>query len=125
MSAPSNPLHILLADDETSVTTSVSFVLKNAGHSVDIVHDGQEAFELLQKSPDEYQLLITDHLMQKVSGLELVQKLGKTKFHGRIFVLSAYLTGDLETSYRKMGVSHFMDKPFDVADLRNAVALDA
>ena len=60
-----------------------------------------------------------------MSGLELVQKLGKTNFHGRIFVLSAYLTGELVASYRQMGVSHFVDKPFDVADLRNAVALVA
>jgi len=120
-----NPLHILLADDETSTTTAVSFVLKKAGHHVDVVHDGGDALELLKKSPDEYQLLITDHLMEKVSGLELVQKLGKTNFHGRIFVLSAYLTGELVASYRQMGVSHFVDKPFDVADLRNAVALVA
>ena len=119
----SNPLNILVADDEESTTTVVSYILKNAGHSVDVVKDGQDALDILKKSPDKYQILITDHLMQKVSGLELVERLHQTKFHGRIVVLSAVVESGLESSYRKNGVNQFISKPFDVAELRNAVAL--
>ena len=121
----SNPLHILLADDESDTTTVVSYILKREGHRVDVVHNGREALELIKNSPEEYQLLITDHLMKELSGLELVEKLKKTPFHGRILVLSAYISSGLETSYRKIGVNQFVNKPFDLAELRNAVALSA
>jgi CheY-like chemotaxis protein len=77
---------------------------------------------MLKQNPDRYQVLMTDHLMDKVSGLELVDQLRKTSFQGKIVVLSAYLTGDLEASYRKFGADKFISKPFDLADLRNAVA---
>ena len=113
---------ILLADDETSTTEPVSFVLRRSGHSVDVVHDGEDALSALKNNPDRYQILMTDHLMNKVSGLELVDKLRKTNFHGKIVVLSAFLTGELEASYRKFGANKFISKPFDLADLRNAVA---
>src|ERR1700733_7017996 len=113
-------MNILLADDETSTTEPVSFVLRRSGHAVDVVHDGEEALSTLKQHPERYQILVTDHLMNKVSGLELVDKLRKTKFHGRIVVLSAFLTGELEASYRKFGAEKFISKPFDIADLRNA-----
>ncbi len=116
MQQVSNPLNILLADDETSTTAAVSYVLKRVGHRVDVVHDGQAALELIKKSPEEYHLLITDHLMQNLSGLELAEKVVKTTFHGRILVLSAYVSKDLETSYRKFGITQFVNKPFDIVE---------
>jgi len=120
-----NPLNILLADDESATIATVSFILKRAGHKVAVAHDGQEALEMLKQSPHEFHVLITDHAMQNVSGLELVEKLHETPFRGRVIVLSAYLTKDLESSYRAHGVSHFINKPFDLGELRDAVALIA
>lgn len=115
-------MNILLADDETSTTEPVSFVLRRSGHDVDVVHDGEDALSALKKNPERYQVLVTDHQMHKVSGLELVGQFRKANFHGRIVVLSAFLTGELEASYRKCGADKFISKPFDLADLRNAVA---
>ncbi|HWB58096.1 MAG TPA: response regulator [Chthoniobacteraceae bacterium] len=115
-------MNILLADDETSTTEPVSFVLRRSGHDVDVVHDGEDALSALKKNPDRYQLLVTDHLMNKISGLELVDLVRKTNFRGKIVVLSAFLTGDLEASYRKLGADRFISKPFELADLRRAVA---
>lgn len=115
-------MNILLADDETSTTEPVSFVLRRSGHAVDVVHDGEEALTAVKEHPDRYQVLVTDHLMRKLSGLELVSKLRKTKFSGKIVVLSAFLTGELEATYRKYGADIFVSKPFDLSELRNAVA---
>ena len=113
---------ILLADDETSTTEPVSFVLRRSGHDVDVVHNAEDVLTALKKNPDRYQVLVTDHLMQNITGLELVDKLRKTNFHGKIVVLSAFLTGELEASYRKFGADKFISKPFDLAELRNAVS---
>ena len=114
-------LNILVVDDELPVTESLRAVLKNAGHSVDAVHDGEDALARLREVPDHYQILITDHLMRKVSGLEFLVQLPLNGFHGKIIVLSGYLTLELDAKYRALGVDKIMKKPFDVEELRRAV----
>ncbi len=113
--------NILAADDEKSVTTSVSFVLKRAGHAVDVVSDGSDALARIAERPGHYHILITDHLMVKVSGLELLSHLRKAGFHGKIIVLSGNLTTQLEEEYRKLGADKFIHKPFELEELRHAV----
>jgi CheY-like chemotaxis protein len=117
-----SPLNILVADDEKSTAKASCYILEHAGHKVDVVHDGQEALELLKNNPDKYQLLITDHSMPKMSGLQFVENLLPTQFHGRIVVFSGYLTEDVECSFRNLGVRHFLKKPFDLKQLPNLAA---
>ncbi len=91
---------ILIVDDEAATAASVSFVLKHSGHTVDVVTDGEEAFSRITQHPNRYRVVITDHAMMKVSGLELAERLRKINFEGRIVVLTAYLSWNLERSYR-------------------------
>ncbi len=114
-------LHILVADDEKSVTTSVAFVLKRAGHTADVVHDGDEALDRITKQPGHYHILITDHVMVKMSGLELLAQLRKANYHGKIIVLSGNLTAQLEEEYRGLGAEKIIHKPFELFELRKAV----
>lgn len=113
--------NILVADDEKSVTTSVSLVLKRAGHVVDAVPDGEDAYAKIIQDPVRYQILITDHLMVKVSGLELVARLQKSDFRGKILVLSGNLTAQIEEAYHKLGIQKIIHKPFELSELRDAV----
>jgi CheY-like chemotaxis protein len=114
-------LNILVVDDEKSTVISVAFVLRHCGHAVDTVSDGGEALARLKEKAMHYHILITDHAMLQVSGLELVAALRTTGFRGKIVVLSAFLTRELRESYTTLGVDRFIAKPFDLADLRKAV----
>jgi len=114
-------LNILVVDDEKAVTSSVRVVLKALGHVVDVLHDGDEALEMLLESPDQYQILITDHHMCRLSGLQLLQGLQGGAFKGKVAVLSGYLTADLESQYRSLGADKILRKPFELDELRNAV----
>jgi CheY-like chemotaxis protein len=66
--------NILVADDDRIVRRIVVAKLTGLGYNVDQVEDGQEALEFLEKGgvPD---LLITDSLMPRMSGLELVRSI--------------------------------------------------
>src|SRR6266700_645735 len=64
---------ILVADDETHILHVVSLKLRNAGFNVITAQDGQEARELAQQETPE--LIIPDHHMPQLSGLELCQRL--------------------------------------------------
>ena len=65
--------HILLVDDDHYVRDLHVGVLIRSGYEVDAAGDGVEAWRVLNE--DRYDLLITDHQMPWVTGLELIQKL--------------------------------------------------
>ena len=94
--APVNspPFNILLAEDERSVAFSISFALKADGHTIEIVSDGEEALSELTRKPGAFDLLITDHSMPRMNGMELVRRLRDTAFRGKIVVLSAHLSAE-------------------------------
>jgi CheY-like chemotaxis protein len=115
-------LNVLVADDEKSTAMAVCYILGQAGHKVDVVHDGPGALEILKASPGHYQILITDHRMLTMTGLDLVEELKKTKFRGKIIVFTGYITEELEDSYRELGVTHFFNKPLDLRRLPHLVA---
>lgn len=117
----SAPLNILLAEDERSVAFSISFALKAAGHRIEIVADGEQAFADLTAKPEAFDVLITDHSMPRMNGMELVRRLRDTAFRGRIVVLSAHLSAETRAAYVELGVDLMIPKPFDVHQLRAAI----
>jgi DNA-binding response OmpR family regulator len=114
-------MNILLVDDEESVTALLKMVLMSMGHFVDAVHSVEDALSKLTGSPDRYHLLITDHKMPKVSGLELVKQLRVKTFKGKILVLTGYLTPELKSEYLALGVDRILEKPFNRNELRTTI----
>jgi len=115
---PAHPLNILLAEDERPVAFSISFALKGDGHKIEIVSDGEEALSELKRKPDAFDVLITDHSMPRMNGIELVKRLRESGFRGRIAVLSAHLSEETRAAYLALGVDTMIPKPFDVHELR-------
>ena len=114
-------MNILVVDDELPITSSIKAVLKKSGHAVDSVCNGAEALTRLAELPNHYHILIVDHAMPKVLGLELMVHLPVNTFSGGIIVLSGFLTPELEAKYLALGADRIMQKPFDVHELRKAI----
>jgi len=64
---------ILICDDEPHIALAVSMKFRNAGFEVLSARNGQEAWELILKSPPH--LLITDCTMPRMDGLELCRRI--------------------------------------------------
>lgn len=109
---------MLYADDMRELRQLLEIVLGRDGHKVDSVADGHLAFELIQKDPKAYDVVITDHHMPTISGLELVAKLREIKFPGKIIVFSSELSTAVDASYRSHKVDHILPKPIFPSDLR-------
>lgn len=116
-----SPLNILLAEDEKSVAFSIVFALKPEGHRIQIVADGGQALASIRVDPDTFDLLITDHSMPGMNGVELVQQLRQQSFRGKIIVLSAHLSPENRAAYEALGVDAMVSKPFDVHQLRATI----
>jgi len=70
---PNPTRHILVVDDEPCIREICTEVLIQQGYHVDTAGDGAAAWQALNS--DSYDLLVTDHNMPKVSGVELLKKL--------------------------------------------------
>lgn len=93
---------ILLAEDEAVLRSQVEQLLQTVGHEVVAVEDGQQALEALEAEPNGFDLVLTDVLMPRVSGVDLVQALD-----GRIpaVILSGFLA-DTASSVNELAARH-------------------
>ncbi len=110
-----NMSRILLVDDEPSILSVLSTLLKTEGYDVEPVNDGEKAKELL--ASDDFDLLLSDIRMAPVNGLELL-KIARGKKHPlTTIMLTAY--GSVETAIDalKLGAFDFVTKPFKVDEL--------
>lgn len=114
----SKHLNILVVDDEFGTRASLGVVLALAGHHAVFANDGDVALNLFDSTEVPFDLIITDHAMARVSGLDLVRSLRERGFAGEIVVLTAYAGRIEEEEYRKLEVAGIMGKPFDIAELR-------
>ncbi len=64
---------ILVVDDDNDTRQMYGFVLSRPGYLVDVAADGAAGWEALQAN--RYSLLITEHEMPHLSGVELIKKL--------------------------------------------------
>jgi two-component system sensor histidine kinase and response regulator WspE len=64
---------ILVVDDDSDIRRLNSVVLQRSGYEVDTAADGAEAWETL--NTESYDLLLTDHDMSRLTGVELIKKL--------------------------------------------------
>src|SRR5689334_24784185 len=68
-----NPLRILIVDDDDDIRDFIDWVLTAYGYRADTAADSADAWKALRAR--SYDLLVTDHNMPKVTGIELVRAL--------------------------------------------------
>ena len=107
---------ILLIDDEPSILSVLSTLLRAEGYDVEPVNDGEKAKELLASS-DDFDLLLSDIRMAPVNGMELLKIAREKKQPLTTIMLTAY--GSVETAIDalKLGAFDFVTKPFKVDEL--------
>ncbi len=114
---PEKPLAILCVDDHTLVGDALMKVFSTAGYTAERASDGEEAWAKLSADLRRFDVLITDHEMPRLTGLQLVGRLRDANFPGRIIVYSATLTPEDEQLYRGMGVEAIVVKSPEPAKL--------
>jgi CheY-like chemotaxis protein len=111
----------LCAEDDQNVALILKFVLENEGHHVECVDDGRAALGRSVADLRSFDLVITDHHMPFLSGLQLVEKLREAKFLERIIVHRANLRQPAADAYRAFAVDRILGKPAHLAELLETV----
>lgn len=110
---------VLLADDENDVRDMCARTLKMAGYQVVAVRDGQEAVE--RASQEQFDLLLTDLKMPRLSGLDACRKIRASHPDLPAIVMTGFGTMELAIEALQLGVSEFVLKPFRPQALQDAV----
>ncbi len=107
----------MCADDEPEFAMILRLALEHEGHHVTCVGDGQAAFQRIALDLGFFDLLIVDHHMPGLTGLELVKLLRAVNFPGSIIVYSSDLHDDHQRAYRTFAAEHILMKPAQLGKL--------
>ena len=100
---------ILIADDEPSYRLSVAMVLSKSGlYEVDEVESGEEAIQALNSFA--YDLLVLDHQMGEVSGLNVLQWMHEQKMQIPVIVLTGFGSDTVAAEVIKLGAYDYIRK---------------
>jgi len=108
---PETKKTILLADDDDNLRRVLEFQLSEAGYKILTAADGAEAFEVFTNN--DFDCVVTDLRMPKLSGLELLEKIKIFNTETPVIVITAF--GEVETAVTAMkaGAFDYINKPFN------------
>lgn len=110
---------ILYVDDDDEIRGLGQEVLERNGYQVDTAADGREGLEALLEG--DHQLLITDHKMPYLTGIELVIKARSAGLHLPIVMTSGFTNLSQMPSQIRSEITMLLPKPFATADLLSNV----
>lgn len=113
-------LRILYADDLPDLREVMRITLSREGHGIECVEDG--LFALARVTADAgFDLIITDHHMPNLNGLELVKRLREQAYPGKILVFSSELSPAIAAEYERLQVDRILYKPIYPSALRQVL----
>lgn len=108
-------MRILLVEDDPILGNGIEVGLKQAGFTVDWARDGRAAQLALQTT--EYELVVLDLGLPRVSGMELLQQLRGKGDDLPVLILTARDTVRDRVAGLEAGADDYLVKPFDLAEL--------
>jgi two-component system, cell cycle sensor histidine kinase and response regulator CckA len=106
------PERILVVDDEQSLLIVMEQYLRRLGHDVVACRDGREAWDLFERDPLSFTLVLADITLPEMSGPELLARMLQLNPRACILICSGYPfdMATLPQTYQRQ--TGFLQKPF-------------
>ncbi len=113
---------ILAVDDEPGIARLIKVNLERAGYEVETANDGAEALELIENGL--YDLIITDVMMPRMDGMELLNTIrSRPELSDLPVILLTAKSSDADvTQGYSLGTDMYLTKPFSPPELLTWVA---
>ena len=108
-------MKILYAEDEPAMSEAVTDVLTYHKYNVDAVYDGEEA--LAYAEAEEYDAIILDVMMPKLSGTEVLRRLRERGCKTPVMLLTAKAEVEDRIEGLDLGADDYLTKPFAMGEL--------
>ncbi|MBD3274488.1 MAG: response regulator, partial [Candidatus Marinimicrobia bacterium] len=112
---------ILLAEDEETVRDFIINGLESHGLQVITARNGEDALDKFEERSDDIDLVITDVVMPKMSGPELIREMNKSNKGLPVIYISGYSDEMLIQIQQLDDLSDFVQKPFTIQALLNKI----
>jgi len=112
--------HVLIVDDEVNIRRVLAAMLKREGYEATTAADGEQALAVLAKTPVD--VVVTDLVMPRMGGMELLQKVSADFPDVPVIVITAHGSVDSAVSALKAGAFDYITKPFEQEELKKVIA---
>lgn len=116
------PAKVLLVDDDESVTRLLSSFFERNGIDCSAINSSEQAWELFEQKSEEFDIVITDHTMPNLTGIELIKKIRSVNKNIPIVLCSGFNELVNEDEATALGVSRFLNKPIRLENLASVIS---
>jgi DNA-binding response OmpR family regulator len=108
-------MRLLVIEDDSKVADFIRRGLQQEGHAVDVAYDGAEGIS--RALDHDYDVVILDLMLPKLSGMEVLRRLREDKPKSRVLILTAKSAMEDRVKGLDGGADDYLVKPFAFAEL--------
>jgi CheY-like chemotaxis protein len=112
---------IMLVDDEPALTRVGRLMLERLGFKVTVFTDSPAAWNAFAATPGDFELVISDQTMPRLTGLELANRMLKLRPALPVILMTGYHASANPERVREAGVAELLMKPFTFESLNAAL----
>jgi DNA-binding response OmpR family regulator len=109
---------VLVVDNEMDEREMLVLGLSRLGHNVRGARDGKEAIDFFDNS---YQVLVTDLIMPRVDGLELLERIKAIHQQIICIVITSFADKYRTIAALNLGADHLIEKPYSISDVAELI----
>ncbi len=110
---------LLVVDDEAVALRNLEHILAKEGYDIVSTQSGPQALKFLETG--EFDLVITDLKMEKVDGMQILERVRKLYPFTEVVMITGYATVDSAIAAMKSGAYHYIAKPYKLDEVRKVV----
>ncbi|MBM4175497.1 MAG: PAS domain S-box protein [Ignavibacteria bacterium] len=112
---------ILLADDENTIRTLLSEMLRLQGYKVLEASSGAEAIHLFLAEQEKIDLAILDYHLDDMNGFDVLQSIGEVNKLFPIFIATGVTEENIIVNLKSIGVTRIIEKPYEFENLLDLI----
>ena len=112
-------IKVLIVDDDKSIAEVLEGLISKNERTVHVSHDGIEALERIDKNP--YDLILSDLMMPKVSGLDILKYAKKINPEIMVVILTGYASLETAIEAIREGAYDYIRKPCKLEEIEIVV----
>lgn len=114
-------MRVLIVDDDQSILRMVEFGLQKLGPDFQIFTAGDMNAALDHVERQSIDVLLTDYMMPGMTGVDLARVVQRISPTTQVVLMTAFGTDKLRDTSNHIGFDGYLDKPFDMEDLRKLI----
>ncbi|MHA1369710.1 MAG: response regulator [Promethearchaeota archaeon] len=103
---------VLVVDDDSGMTETISDILEDSGFRVSYSNDGYHAIEMIRNN--DFDAVILDLRMPNINGLDALIKIKKIKPKTNVLIMTAYAMDARESEIFEAGAKAILYKPLNI-----------